>query len=407
MTTSIEVNPFDPRVKANPYPAYATLRKDAPVYRLNNPAGPSMWVVTRYEDVLSVFKDSRFIKDVTKLYTPEQLAQRPLGRPEYVHLEKLMTQHMLSMDPPDHTRLRSLVSKAFTPRRVEQLRPRIQEIAYELLDVMEGSSTVDLIDSYAFPLPIQVITEMLGVPSEDRDNFRLWSNTIISGGDHMNTGQDLIEAAQGFYDYLVKLLAERQSNPTGDMLSDLLAVEEQGQHLSQDELISMVWLLILAGHETTVNLIGNGMLALLQNPEQMTKLKQDPSLITQAVEEFLRYEGPVETSTSRFASEDIELGGQLIAKGEMVLLFINSADHDPDQFAEPDKLDITRTNSKHVAFGYGIHFCLGAPLARLEGQIAINALLERKPNIHLATDASNLIWRAGIVRGVQKLPVAF
>jgi cytochrome P450 len=404
----IEVNPFDPSVKANPYPSYATLRQAAPVYRLSNPNSAPIWVITRYEDVLSVFKDSRFVKDANRALTVEQLAQRPFAKPEYQHISTLLTQHMLATDPPNHTRLRSLVSKAFTPNRIAQLRPRIQEIANELLDSMGSNTVVDLIDTYAFPLPIQVITEMLGIPTEDRDKFRQWSNILISGFGQGVPEPAFVDAAQKFYDYLLDLVIARKAKPTGDMISDLVAVEEQGQRLNQDELISMIWLLIVAGHETTVNLIGNGVLALLQNPEQLAKLKQDPTLITSAVEEFLRYNGPVETSTLRFASEDILIGGQLIPKGEMVLVVIASADHDANQFSEPEKLDIVRANNRHVAFGHGIHFCIGAPLARLEGQIAINTLLQRKPDLHLATEVADLLWRSGtLIRGVRTLPVAF
>jgi cytochrome P450 len=322
---------------------------------------------------------------------------------------KPLSQNMLDTDPPDHERLRALVSKAFTPRLIERLRPRVQAISDGLLDAVQDRGEMDLIDDYAFPLPITVIAELLGVPAEDRNNFREWSDAAVSGNasqEYME--QILIPHMQAFTDYLRALFEEKRSNPKDDLVSALVRAEEAGDRLSEDELLGMVFLLLVAGHETTVNLIGNGVLALLQHPDQLRKLKEDPSLIKPAVEELLRYDGPVETSTERFAREDVEIGDQVIPRGEMVLVVLAAADHDPERFSDPDELDITRTDNRHLAFGKGIHHCLGAPLARMEGQIAISTLLRRMPNLRLEGSPESLSWRPGmILRGLRGLPVAF
>jgi cytochrome P450 len=316
---------------------------------------------------------------------------------------------MLDTDPPDHERLRALVSKAFTPRLIERMRPRVQAIADGLLDAVQDSGGMDLIDDYAFPLPITVIAELLGVPAEDRNNFREWSDAAVSG----NASQEYLEEIliphmQAFTDYLRALFEEKHANPRDDLVSALVQAEEAGDKLSEDELLGMVFLLLVAGHETTVNLIGNGVLALLQHPDQLRKLKDDPSLIKPAVEELLRYDGPVETSTERFAREDVDMGGTVIPRGEMVLVVLAAADHDPERFSDPDDLDITRTDNRHLAFGKGIHHCLGAPLARMEGQIAISTLLRRMPNLRLKGSSESLSWRLGmILRGLRGLPVEF
>jgi cytochrome P450 len=400
-----QVDLFSPDFKANPYPAYAQLRSTAPIHRVTLPDGRAMWLVTRYEDVAAVFKDERFVKDWRNAVTPEQLAQIP-PIPEVM---KPLSRNMLDMDPPDHERLRALVSKAFTPRLIERMRPRVQAIADALLDAAQDKGEMDLIDDYAFPLPITVIAELLGVPVEDRNKFREWSDAAVSG----NATQEYVEKIliphmQAFTDYLRAMFEEKRKNPKDDLISALVRAEEAGDKLSEDELLAMVFLLLIAGHETTVNLIGNGMLALLQHPDQLQKLKNDPSLIKPAIEELLRYDGPVETSTERFTREDVVIGGTLIPKGEMVMVVIASADHDPERFPEPDALDVTRADNKHLAFGKGIHFCLGAPLARMEGQIAINTLLRRMPNLRLKDSPESLAWRPGLVlRGLKGLPVEF
>jgi cytochrome P450 len=316
---------------------------------------------------------------------------------------------MLDTDPPDHTRLRALVSKAFTPRLVEGMRGRIQAIADALLDALEDKGDIDLIDEYAFPLPVTVIAELLGVPVEDRDKFRQWSDAAVSG----NATKEYIEKIliphmQAFTNYLRAMFEEKRRNPEDDLISALVRAEEAGDRLSEDELLGMVFLLLIAGHETTVNLIGNGVLALLEHPDQLQKLRNDPSFIKLAVEELLRYDGPVETSTERFAREDVAISKTKIPKGEMVLVVLAAADRDPERFPYPDTLDITRTDNKHLAFGKGIHHCLGASLARMEGQIAVGTLLRRMPNLRLKAPPKSLVWRPGLVlRGLKALPVEF
>ena len=265
-----------------------------------------------------------------------------------------------------------------------------------------------LIDAYAFPLPIMVITEMLGIPYADRDTFRRWSNTLVQGESFMQASAEEEVIAEEFVTYLRKLIAERRARAQDDLVSGLVQAEDRGDALSEDELIAMIFLLLVAGHETTVNLIGNGVLALLQHPDQLALLKRDPTLIISAVEEFLRYESPVETSTLRFAREDVVIGDQVIPRGEMVLVVLGSANRDEAQFTQPDDLDITRERNRHLAFGHGIHYCLGAPLARIEGQIAINTLLRRMPDLRLTVAPEQLVWRPGIlIRGPVALPVAW
>src|SRR5215204_4508352 len=405
MPQSPRVDPFDPAFKTNPYPTYAELRANAPIHRITLEDGRGVWLVTRYEYALAIFKDERFVKDWRKVLTPEQLAQIPQIPPVMEPLSK----NMLETDPPDHDRLRALVSKAFTPRLITRMRPRIQAIADSLLDAVEDKGEMDLIDDYAFPLPITVMAELLGVPSEDRKKFRAWTDAAVSGnGTAEYLERVLVHHMQAFSDYLLEMFEEKRENPKDDLISALVQAEETGERLSEDELLGMVFLLLVAGHETTVNLIGNGMLALLTYPDQLQKLRKDSSLIKPAVEELLRYDGPVETSTERFAKEDVAVGGTVIPRGEMVLVVIAAADRDPERFQDPDALDIARLGNRHLAFGKGIHHCLGAPLARMEGQIAIGTLLSRMPELRLKEPYESLAWRPGMVlRGLQSLPVEF
>lgn len=401
MSTIEELDLSSPEFTAHPHPTYARLRRDAPVHRMALPDGFTVWLVTRYSAVVAVLRDERFVKNYRNALPPERIAQVQDSQNPF----EVLSQHMLDRDPPDHTRLRGLVSKAFTPRMIESLRPRIQTIADTLLDAVQNRGQMDLINDYAFPLPIIVIAEMLGLPIEDRDMFRHWSDTLI-GGNPQQGGQ--AEAAVEFVQYVRALLQERRVNPGTDLISGLLEAEEHGDRLSEDELISMVFLLLVAGHETTVNLIGNGTLALLQHPDQLDRLRRDPSLLKPAIEELLRYDGPVETSTIRFAREDLQFDGQPIARGNAVMVVLTSANRDDVQFARPDDLDITRPSNRHLAFGHGIHYCLGAPLARIEGQIALGTLLQRLPHLRLAVAPDELQWRAGLLlRGLRSFPVAF
>jgi pimeloyl-[acyl-carrier protein] synthase len=390
-------NPMDPEFIDDPYPTYHRLRAEDPVHQ--NPLG--FWVLTRYEDVVTALRDPRLAKEAIASFVAARF-----GAPiPAVGLS------MLDRDPPDHTRLRGLVSKAFTPRVVEGLRPHIQRIVDGLLARVEGEHAMDLIEEFAYPLPVIVICQMLGVPVEDRDQFRQWGLDIARGLDTIllppdsEVGQRSAAARRALADYFRALIAERRASPRGDMLSDLIAAEEAGDKLSVDELLATCILLLVAGHETTVNLIGNGTLALLRHPDQLERLREDPGLIGSAVEELLRYDGPVQR-TARIPSEDVTIGGRTIPKGELVMPFIGAADRDPAQFPDPDRLDIGRADNRHIAFGWGIHFCLGAPLARLEGQIAIGTLVRRLPKLALATDRPE--HRLSLtLRGLTSLPVSF
>lgn len=384
---------FTEQFTQNPYPAYSKLREEDPVHAVRFPDGQSGWMVTRYEDAEKVLKDPRFTKDLTKIYggSMDQMS--------------VFTQNMLFSDPPDHKRLRGLAQKAFTPKMISGMRGRIQEITDELLTAMDGKEQVDLIDAFAFPLPIIVICEILGVPSADRDKFRLWSNSMIEG----TSGEQGVTVQQHmneFVQYLGQWFATVREQPGDDLISNLIQAEEEGDRLSERELYGVVLLLIIAGHETTVNLIGNTVLSLLENPAQRELLANNPELASQAIEESLRFNGPVEFSTSRWAAEDFEFQGKALKKGDLVVVSLNSANHDPDQFSDPKLFDIQREKSAHLAFGKGIHMCLGAPLARLEGEISIASLLNRFPNMELAVKSNELEWRPGmIVRGVKELPL--
>lgn len=377
----------------NPYPVYSKLREADPLHYVRFPDGQRGWLVTGFEDGAAVLKDGRFIKDYSKLYG---------GSMEGM---SVFTQNMLFSDPPDHKRLRGLAQKAFTPKMISGMRGRIQEITDELLDGLERKSSVNLIDEFAFPLPIIVICEILGVPSEDRDKFRLWSNSLIEGTSG-ETGVSVYQHMNQFIQYLGQWFQKVRENPDDSLISKLIETEEEGDRLSEKELYGLVSLLIIAGHETTVNLIGNTVLALLSNPEQQELLREQPDLMPQTIEESLRFNGPVEFSTSRWASEDMEFRGKQIHRGDVMVVSLNAANHDPEKFDEPDRFDIQREKSPHLAFGQGIHFCLGAPLARLEGEIAITSLLARFDELKLGVDESELVWRPGmIVRGVKEIPI--
>jgi cytochrome P450 PksS len=404
MDSLMNVNIASPEFKANPYPFYARLRAEAPVYPVTLPSKQTAWLITRYEDVAMALKDERFAKDKLNALTPEQVAKQPWVPAMFKPLER----NMLDLDASDHTRLRGLVHKAFTPRLVEQMRERIQKLANELLDVVERQGQMDLIHDYALPIPTTIIAEMLGVPVADRHKFHRWSKALVSSNP---SGWGMLKAipnAMAFMGYIRKLVNARRANPQDDLVSALEQAEEAGEQLSEDELLAMIFLLLVAGHETTVNLIGNGTLALLEHPDQIERLRNDPALIKPTVEELLRYASPVETATERYAREDITIAGVTIPRGALVFAVIASANRDERQFANPDTLDITREPNKHLAFGLGVHYCLGAPLARLEGQIVINSLLRRCADIRPAVAPRALRWRRGlVVRGLEALPVAW
>jgi len=398
------VNIASPEFKANPFPFYARLRAETPVFCMTLPTGELAWLITRYDDVAMVLKDERFVKNTSNALTPEQAAAQPWFRRWF----KAIRRNMLDVDPPDHTRLRALVHNTFTPGLVEQMRERIQSLTDELLDAVQARGHMDLIRDYALPVPTTIIAEMLGVPVADRHKFNRWSNAITSAGYSTWGMVKSVPSALALMRYIRKIIKNRRAEPQDDLVSALARVEEAGDSLSEDELMAMVFLLLVAGHETTVNLIGNGMLALLEHRDQLDKLRATPSLIKPAIEELLRYASPVETATERYTREDVPIAGVTIPRGAIVLAVIASANRDERQFTNPDTLDVTREPNRHLSFGLGAHFCLGAPLARLEGQIAIATLLRRAPDLRLTVAPTAVRWRRGLVlRGLEALPVAF
>ncbi len=404
MAPLVNVNIASPAFKANAHSFYSRLRTEAPVCRVPLPGKQLAWLVTRYDDVAAVLKDVRFIKEKRKALSADQVARQPWVPKAFKPLER----NMLDVDPPDHTRLRGLVHKAFTPRLVENLRGRIHSLTDELLNAVEHTGRIDLIRDYALPLPTTIIAEMLGVPVQDRHRFHRWSSLILAATPSPWGMIRAIPSVMSFLRYLRELVKSRRDHPRDDLSSALVEAREAGDQLSEDELLSMIFLLLIAGHETTVNLIGNGILALLKHPESMAQLRDNPALIQSAVEELLRYDGPIATATERFTSEDVSIAGVTIPRGELVFAVIASANRDDRQFVNPDKLDLTREPNRHLAFGQGIHYCLGAPLARLEGQIAINKLLDRLPDLRLGVSRDRLRWRPGLVlQGLKALPLAF
>ena len=397
MATGItQYDVLDPAVRWDPHPIYAKLRADAPVYKTRYyEMGAQSWLLTRYDDCEMLQSDPRFTKNYGRINPATDYRNSPMVA---------INRHMLSVDPPDHTRLRGLVHKAFTPRIISAMNDRVQEIADSLLDAVQGRSDMDLTADFAFPLPITVIAQLLGIPAEDRNNFRDWSQTIVLGRNY----DAVTRAAMEFIMYMNELFDQRRAAPQDDLISNLIQVEEAGDKLAREELMSMIFLLLVAGHETTVNLIANGTLTLLTHPDQMESLRDDPTLIRSAIEEMLRFESPVASTTNRFALEDVEIRGQVILKGDLVLASLIGANRDPEVFENPDAFDIRRNPNRHMAFGYGLHYCLGAPLARMEGAIAINTLLRRLPNLQLAVDPRDIEWNESLLlRSMKALPVRF
>jgi cytochrome P450 len=355
------------------------------------------WLVTRYDDAVIVLRDPRISKNISSKMAFVLRFARPLA------------DHMLNHDPPDHTRLRTLVSQAFTPRRIEQFRARIQNLCDELLAAARPGD-FDLVRDYALPIPLTVISEMLGIPTEDRHRFhRLTRRSLAIGAPTRIMDVPIaLPYVWLLMRYFHKLFAERRANPKDDLITAMVQAEDSGDHLTEDELMGMAILLLFAGYDTTVNLIGSGALALLEHPQQRALFVEDPTLAEPAVEELLRYTSPVEMTPPRLAREDVAIGPVTIRRGEMVSAVLGSANRDESQFRDPDTLDITRDPNRHLALGAGIHFCLGAPLARMEGQIALTTLFQRFPRMRLAGPADSLRWRKLLpLRGLEALPVAF
>jgi len=381
-----------PKFKANPYSFYAHLRATNPVCPTKLLGQPT-WLITRYDDVFMVLKDERFVKDW-------------LPRTRWLHaVSGGLTRHMLNEDGPDHTRLRTLVHKAFTPSLVERLRERIQSACDELLEDLAIKGRMDLMSGYALPLPLTIIAELLGIPTEDRRRLHSLTRSSLSASNLMGVLRALPDQRITIR-RLRKLIAERRRQPREDLISALVQAEEAGDKLSEHELVATIFLLLIAGYETTVNLIGSGALALLQHPEERERFARNPALASSAIEEILRFTSPLDLASQRFAREDVTLRDVTISQGDVVVVVIGSANHDETQFSNPETFDITREPNKHLAFGQGLHFCIGAPLARMEGQIALMTLFRRFPDLRLAQEPESLRWRKSlIVRGLEALPV--
>jgi cytochrome P450 PksS len=387
--------------KKSAYSFYKELRRAKPVYPAKLPDGQTAWLLSRYDDVDRALKDERLFKDKRKLRKRSGLARLPGLFRSLEALER----NMLDVDPPDHGRLRGLVHKGFTPRRVDEMGARVERLAEELLSKMGSGASVDLLHEYALPIPTTIISEMLGIPAGDQVRFHRWSNDIVAASARKSL-LGVLPSVIRFLRYLKGIIARKSAEPADDLISALVQAEEASDRLSPEEVLAMVFLLVVAGHETTVNLIGNGTLALLEHPGERERLRAEPGLFRGAVEEFLRFYSPVEVATERYASEPIEVEGVMIPRDALVCPVLASANRDESHFDRSEDLDVARANNRHLAFGDGIHFCLGAPLARLEGRIALEKLFSRWPNLELAVSYDEIRWRAGLnLRGLQMLPV--
>jgi pikromycin synthase len=387
----------NPGFTADPYALFAELRVRGPVHRARVLDGRECWLITGYGEVRAAFTDPRLSNDQQYLKAWDGLGRNVVGRT------------LLQADPPDHTRLRKLVAKEFTLRRMQALRPRVERLAAELLDKMEPLGAADLIESFALPLPLSVICELLGVPEADRGEFHRWSGDLSTPA----SPEDGDAAERAMTDYLTALIDAKRTEGSDDLLSALVrTTDEDGDRLSPEELLGMAFLLLVGGHESTANLISSGILALLRHPEQLAALRADWSLLDGAVEEMLRFDGPVEVAALRYATAAIDIAGTTIPEGDVVLIGLSPAARDPQRFGEPDNFTIhreLRETRAHFAFGHGVHHCIGAPLARMEGAIAIRAVLERYPDLALDVDPAELTWSPPtfFLRGLQRLPVRF
>jgi len=427
-----ELDMGDPKFMADAYGTYAELRAKGPVSRVRFTGGPreaaseidgeergffgnqETFFVTHYDEVVATLLDRRFSVDPRSGMSPEQIEQQEAQTPEEF---RLFSRSIISLDPPDHTRLRKLVQPSFTGRGIQALRGSIQQVVDDLLDQIERDAAergeaapdrrMDLIEAFAYPFPVTVISDMLGIPREDRETIRGWTEDLLRV-DRGRIDEEVRAGLREFIDYLTDLFERKRRAPTEDMISRLVHAEEDGDALDEDEVLATVFLMFLAGHVTTVNLVGNGVVALLTHPDQLAKLRGDPGLARGVVEETLRYWGPVDFIGRRIAREDIEVGGALIPTGEQTTVSLASANRDPARFANPDVFDITRADAnRHVAFGKGIHVCLGAPLARVEGHVAFDTLFRRYPDLRLAVPPEEVRWGRSFLRGFARLPVLF
>ncbi|AOC91187.1 cytochrome P450 family protein [Bacillus amyloliquefaciens] len=389
--------------KDEAYAFYKELRKSRPLCPLSLGSLGEGWFISRYDDAIHLLKNEKLKKNYENVITAKEEK-----RPVLLKNEGPLRKHMLNSDPPDHNRLRTLVQKAFTHRMILQLEDKIQHIADSLLDKVQPSKFMNLVDDYAFPLPIIVISEMLGIPLEDRQNFRIWSQAIIDFSDAPERLQENDHLLGEFVEYLECLVRKKRSEPAGDLISALIQAESEGTPLSTEELYSMIMLLIVAGHETTVNLITNMTYALMCHHDQLEKLHRQPDLMNSAIEEALRFHSPVELTTIRWTAEPFILHGQEIKRKDVIIISLASANRDEKIFSNADMFDIERKNNRHIAFGHGIHFCLGAQLARLESKIAISTLLRRCPNIQIKGEKEQIKWKGNfLMRALEELPLIF
>ncbi|MFJ2907566.1 cytochrome P450 [Streptomyces sp. NPDC087212] len=382
---------------ADPHAVYARLREDGPVHRIAGPDGLPVWVVTRYADVRQLLADPRLSLDKT---------HRLPGNYRGFSLPPALDENLLNMNPPDHTRIRRLVVKAFTPGRVERMRPQVQLLADRLLDAVAEQGRADLVAEFAAPLPITVICDLLGVPEGSRGDFRAWTDAMLSPDPAKPDVTNHAMAAM--LTYFPQLIADKRRLPGDDLLSELIAVRDEGDRLTEDELTSLAFLILIAGYENTVQLIGTAVLTLLDHPDQLAAVRADLTKVEGAVEEVARFDGPALLAIRRFPVEDVTVGGVTIPAGETVMLSLASANRDPARFRDADRLDVGREDGGHLALGHGIHYCLGAPLARLEAQIALSTLLRRFPGLELDVPRDEVRWRPSIrARGLVALPVRF
>ncbi|MGE7662768.1 cytochrome P450 family protein [Peribacillus sp. NPDC097197] len=399
--------------KENPFSIFAQIRKAGSVISIPNPFGQTdskAWLVVHMDEAIQVLKQHAiYTVDPKTIENDKSFRDKMANDVDSSSPDTFFTgKSMLFADGVDHRRLRMLVSKAFTPRYMEGLRSRVQEIADELLDQVQSQGEMDIVKDYAYPLPINVISEMLGVPHEDREKLKVWSTAIANGLGLGKQDPTVGKHLQAFGEYTEMLVEEKRKNPSDDLISQLIAIEEQGERLDKSELISMITLLIFAGHETTSNLIATGTMMLFEHPEQLEKLKADLTLVPSAVEELLRFNGPSTIVGPRFAKEDTRLGGQQIKKGDLLLVMVKAANRDEKVFTDSEDLDIKRKIDRHLAFGHGLHVCLGSPLARIEGDIAFTTLLKRMPNLRLSIPKEKVEWQFSLSsQSLDSLPVSF
>ncbi|MBO2445924.1 cytochrome P450 [Actinomadura barringtoniae] len=388
--------------EGDPHPRYARAREEGAVVKRSLPDGTPIWCVTRYSGALQALGHP----DLSQRSEYAAEVFRASGRREPTLRRGILARNMLASDPPDHTRLRRMVSQAFTARRISGMRDQVQRFADELADGIAVHDETDLIASFAFPMPVMVICELLGVPFGDRDRLRRWSQLLTSFPVTDLERAEVEQAVADFGDYLGALISDRRRRPDDQLLSALIAAGDEIDGLADDELVAMAVLLVIAGHETTVGLIGNGLQALLRRPDQFARLRDDDTRLAPAIEEFLRLDGPVSPGIARFSKREVEIDGTTIPAGQFVFVMAPAANRDPARFEHPDDLDMTRGDGRHLAFGHGPHYCLGAPLARLEGEIAIGTLIRRFPRMRLAVPAESLRWRAkSVFRVLHELPV--